>query len=153
VIVANTQRVYYTYYNISVIMVFTKEEYDMKIDTLTKRALKEASQKAILLTGMIATTLGTAVSVFAADETLFSTINTNNKTVLDEFIVFADTTILPWVVFGYFISLGLAGTNEKVVGGLKVAAKYIVGAFVGINFVYGVASFIIWIAKSLGGVA
>ncbi len=125
----------------------------MKINILTKRAFKAASQKAILLAGMIATTLGTTVSVLAADDTLFSTINANNQTVLDEIVGFADKTILPWVVLGYFLSLGFAGTNEKVVGALRSAAKVILIAFVGINLTNGFANFIIWVANTLGGAA
>ncbi len=123
----------------------------MKIDALTKRALKTASQKAALLAGMAATTIGTTVSVFADGETLFSTLNANNQTVLDEVTTFADKTILPWVVLAVFLSLGLAGSNEKAVAGLRSAAKVIVIAFIGLNLVNLVVNTIIWMSNTLGG--
>lgn len=125
----------------------------MKINILTKRAFKEASQKAILLAGMIATTLGTTVSVLAADDTLFSTMNANNQTVLDEVVRFANMTILPWVILGYFLALGFAGTNEKAVSALKSSAKVIVIAFGSLNAINKIADFIIWIANTFVGAA
>jgi len=125
----------------------------MKIDTLTKRAFKTASQKAALLAGMAATTLGTTVSTFANSDTLFSTMNANNQTVLDEITTFCDKTILPWVVLAFFLSLGLAGSNEKAVAGLRSAAKVIVIAFIGLNLVNLVVNTIIWMANTFGGAA
>lgn len=122
----------------------------MKTDALIKRSLKTASQKAMLLAGMAATTLGTTVSVFANDN-LFTTMNENNKTVLDELVQFADKTILPWVVLAFFLTLGLSGTNEKAVGGLRSAAKVIVIAFIGLNLVNLVVNTIIWMANTFGG--
>jgi len=112
-----------------------------------KASVLQALQTAIL-TFMVAYA---SVPVFASDTGIFSAVNNNIGTIIEELVVFFDTTIFPILLLCLFISMGFFSSNDRALGPLKTGLKWLLFVFVGVNCLNLILKTLVWIVELFNG--